>query len=76
MAKILSMGPTRQLDQVAVPADFSPWRLSDVLRTLDVWRQRRRERGHLAQLDARLLNDIGVHSHEVDEEIRKPFWRA
>lgn len=74
MAKILSMDSYRPLDQA--PVNLAPWRVADVVRTFSVWRQRRRERAQLAQLDPRLLNDIGLHPSDVEQEIRKPFWRG
>jgi uncharacterized protein YjiS (DUF1127 family) len=39
------------------------------------WR-RYRSRQALAQLDARLLRDIGVTPMEASNEMNKPFWRA
>ncbi|HJS86451.1 MAG TPA: DUF1127 domain-containing protein [Acetobacteraceae bacterium] len=41
----------------------------------EAWR-RHRSRQSLAQLDARLLRDIGVTFAEAEEEMNKPFWRA
>lgn len=46
------------------------------------WRlawQRQRERHHtrrqLRDLDARLLDDVGISPHQAEREARKPFWR-
>ncbi|HYS48153.1 MAG TPA: DUF1127 domain-containing protein [Xanthobacteraceae bacterium] len=36
--------------------------------------ERSRQRGHLAQLDDRLLQDIGVTRAEAEAEAAKPFW--
>ncbi len=36
----------------------------------DRWDQRR----NLAQLDERLLRDIGLDRHRAAQEARKPFW--
>lgn len=36
---------------------------------------RRRQRRALAELDDRLLRDIGLTSYDVTREIEKPFWR-
>ncbi len=50
-----------------------------VTRVLDVllgWLERSRQRRHLAELDDRLLRDIGVSRVDVDAEISRPFWRA
>ncbi len=46
------------------------------LRTLRTWHRRRTERAHLAELDARLLADIGMTAREAAAESSKPFWRA
>ncbi len=46
------------------------------LRTLLTWQERDRQRRALAQLDARMLNDVGLNRAEVAMELRKPFWRA
>jgi uncharacterized protein YjiS (DUF1127 family) len=39
------------------------------------WRHHR-SRQHIAQLNARLLKDIGVSFSEAQAEANKPFWRA
>jgi uncharacterized protein YjiS (DUF1127 family) len=36
---------------------------------------RRRQRRALAELDDRLLRDIGVTRYDVAREASKPFWR-
>ncbi len=46
------------------------------LRTLLTWQERDQQRRALAQLDARMLKDIGLSRAEVDLELRKPFWHA
>ncbi len=38
------------------------------------WQERDRQRHALAQLDARMLKDIGLSRAEVVLELRKPFW--
>ncbi len=45
-------------------------------RTLLTWQERDRQRHALAQLDARMLNDVGLSRAEVALELRKPFWHA
>ena len=45
------------------------------IRTLRVWRARRRQRQTLAELNDYLLNDIGVSRNEARREAAKPFWR-
>ncbi len=50
--------------------------LSSMFCTLLVWQERARQRHQLAQLDARLLKDIGLARAEAEAETAKPFWRA
>ncbi len=38
------------------------------------WSERRRSRRALAQLDERLLFDIGVDRHAAQAEARRHFW--
>jgi len=40
-----------------------------------VWIERSRQRKHLAKLDDRLLDDIGLNRDQVKREINKPFWK-
>lgn len=40
------------------------------------WAIRRRERRALADLDAHMLDDIGMTDLEAQTEASKPFWRA
>jgi uncharacterized protein YjiS (DUF1127 family) len=40
------------------------------------WSERSRQRRHLAELDDRLLRDIGISRVEVEAEASRPFWRA
>ena len=40
-----------------------------------VWHRRARQRRHLSELDARLLDDIGVGRAAALAEAAKPFWR-
>ncbi|WP_431855778.1 DUF1127 domain-containing protein [Azospirillum sp.] len=49
---------------------------SHLLDTLAEWHQRAVSRRELAQLDDRMLHDIGVTSADVEREIGKPFWRS
>jgi uncharacterized protein YjiS (DUF1127 family) len=46
------------------------------VQTLLTWQERDQQRHALAQLDARMLKDVGLRRAEVDLELRKPFWRA
>ena len=48
----------------------------DGFATLGLWRERAQQRRALAELDDRLLRDIGLTRMEVKFESRKPFWRV
>lgn len=45
------------------------------LQTVELWYERDRQRRHLAQLDDRLLRDIGIDRLTAMEEFSKPFWQ-
>ena len=45
------------------------------LKTLHSWYERSRQRRRLAQLDDRLLRDIGLDRVAAMKEAYKPFWR-
>jgi uncharacterized protein YjiS (DUF1127 family) len=47
-----------------------------LLSTLWVWSERRRQRRQLADLNNRLLDDIGLDHARRDVEISKPFRQA
>jgi uncharacterized protein YjiS (DUF1127 family) len=40
------------------------------------WLERAQQRQQLAELDERMLQDIGISRSDVWQEIGKPFWRA
>lgn len=44
--------------------------------TLQVWRDRARQRQALSTLSDRMLSDIGVSRASANFEARKPFWQA
>ena len=46
-----------------------------VLWALREWRRRARDRSQLAQLDDRMLRDIGLIRADAEFLINKPFWR-
>ena len=46
------------------------------VRTLLIWQERASQRRALAQLDARMLKDVGLSRADVALEMRKPFWHA
>jgi uncharacterized protein YjiS (DUF1127 family) len=39
------------------------------------WQERARQRRALADLDDRMLDDIGLRRADVAQEAMKPFWR-
>jgi uncharacterized protein YjiS (DUF1127 family) len=45
-------------------------------RTLRLWRSRLRERRAFPLLDERDLRDLGATRWELEQELRKPFWRG
>lgn len=49
---------------------------ASVFSTLTLWSSRLKDRETLAELDPRLLADIGVTSDEAAHEANKPFWAA
>ena len=49
---------------------------SAVFGTLTLWSSRIKDRETLADLDSRLLADIGVTRDEAQYEANKPFWAA
>ena len=46
-----------------------------VLKTVNIWMQRSRQRKQLSQLDSHLLKDIGLTEEMAAKEIAKPFWK-
>lgn len=65
---------------LAQTAPFSPLgAAASVLRGavehLRQWRARIRQRADLAELDDRLLRDVGLTRHDVLRETGKPPWR-
>jgi uncharacterized protein YjiS (DUF1127 family) len=46
-----------------------------VLAKLGLWRRRKRDRARLADLDDRMLADIGISRPEAEFLANKPFWR-
>jgi len=49
--------------------------VSRVVDLMLTWSDRMRQRRHLAELDDRLLQDIGVSRADIENEISRPFWR-
>jgi uncharacterized protein YjiS (DUF1127 family) len=49
--------------------------MNRVIETLREWRRRIRDRARLAELDERMLHDIGITRTDAEFLINKPFWR-
>lgn len=47
-----------------------------LLRTAQLWYARGKQRSRLADLDDRLLRDIGITRAEAEAEARKWIWRS
>ena len=47
-----------------------------LVEVLQDWRDRARQRHHLAMLDHHMLRDIGLSSADVEHETDKPCWRS
>ena len=47
-----------------------------MLRTLELWRSRIRERGSFTVVDERDLRDLGMSRWQFERELAKPFWRG
>ena len=53
----------------------APMPLLKLLARAIVGFRRQRQRTSLAQLDDRMLRDMGISRLEAERESRKPFWR-
>ncbi len=51
-------------------------RLAAALRACGLWFSRHRERQYLAEMDARMLRDIGADRFTAAQEARKWWWQA
>lgn len=47
---------------------------TSVFTTVLEWQERARQRYRLAELDDRMLKDIGLARADVSREVGKPFW--
>lgn len=63
--------PSRQRHGVLALGDA--W--DHAVATVHKWRRRSREREELAQLDDRMLKDIGLTRVDAEFLSNKPFWR-
>ncbi|HEX2116142.1 MAG TPA: DUF1127 domain-containing protein [Alphaproteobacteria bacterium] len=60
------------------PAGFAHWFWRAVTVAAATWRllrERAHNRKNLAELDPRMLRDIGVSPSQLWHEANKPFWR-
>lgn len=46
-----------------------------ILKKITLWKSRSRQRKALAQLDERMLIDIGYTAEQAQQEINQPFWK-
>jgi uncharacterized protein YjiS (DUF1127 family) len=53
----------------------TPSILETVLAWLFAWHHATRSRAMLAELDDRMLADIGISRADAQREVEKPFWR-
>ncbi|HUT48704.1 MAG TPA: DUF1127 domain-containing protein [Alphaproteobacteria bacterium] len=51
------------------------WAVNRAINILFAWQERSRGRYQLAQLDRRMLRDIGLSRVDALHEASKPFWR-
>ncbi|MFC7705251.1 DUF1127 domain-containing protein [Plastorhodobacter daqingensis] len=61
---------------LARPAALAPSRRWNTLALLSQWRELRRQRLRLADLDDAALRDIGITREEASREARRPAWDA
>ena len=69
--------PAATVPNCPVEAPRANWSLilGSIVATLREWRRRRVARRELANLDERILRDIGLDPGVVDYEMRQSFWR-
>ncbi len=72
----LAHSPVHGLSQQASFARGVKRVVSAAFETLLAWQQRSFDRGHLAALDHRLIQDLAMTRSDVAYEVAKPFWRS
>ena len=76
----MSQEITQYSSWILTPTERRPLRPGERLRSLAdavaLWSARARQRRCLAQLDDRMLRDIGKIRADALEEAGKPFWRG
>ena len=50
--------------------------LHSMIKVLETWYERSRQRAALKELDSHILSDIGITRDEMELETAKPFWKA
>ena len=74
-------GTQRDEGQPAGPRLATLWaaftrRLTIILDTLATWQERASQRYRLAELDDRMLRDVGLSRADIRREVERPFWRS
>ena len=72
MATFDEIHHTARNDVLADQFNAGEWR--HIGRTISSWLARSRQRKALAELDDRLLRDIGITRTEARKEAARPFW--
>ena len=76
----MSQEITQYNSWILIPTERRPLRPGERLRSLadavTLWSARARQRRILAQLDDRMLRDIGKTRVDALREAGKPFWRG
>ncbi|WP_119168801.1 DUF1127 domain-containing protein [Algihabitans albus] len=82
LRRFVSHGHTADHDSLADYAK-APLRQSGAVGPLEAlinlfiaWQDRANQRHDLAEMDDRLLRDVGLDRLDVEREIAKPFWRS
>lgn len=73
MARTLQTIPTYMLPQTRRLPVLAALAIT-FARIVVIWDTRRRTRAHLATLDDRMLDDIGLTRAEAGREAARPFW--
>jgi uncharacterized protein YjiS (DUF1127 family) len=50
--------------------------ITQLITTVQLWRQRAEQRHELARFSDRDLHDVGLSWSDIALEAKKPFWRA
>jgi uncharacterized protein YjiS (DUF1127 family) len=61
---------------VARPQFAAPELMGNLMSAFLGWQDRWRQRQLLAEMDERMLHDMGIDRATVSREVMKPFWRG